>query len=154
MSSPHCHSNQRSRFEHTQIGMIITILSKWIYIVIAECSFLDGASVVAHLVVNFKTVFSSPTVDRVDRRPKRLLLLRDRRTVGVCAAALCPGMNVMKSSRWADGFGQILSDCYTVDTDKWERGFVGRAAVKPPRAALDKSRRGEFYRLRPTGGKE
>ena len=34
----------------------------------------------------------------------------------------------------SDGFGQILSDCYTVDTDKWERRFHGltiqRAGVR------------------------
>lgn len=152
MSSPHCHSNQRSWFEHTNWNYNHQSLKVDIHRHSWE---LAPSSVVVHLVVNFKT---SPAVDRVDRRLKkrRLLLLRDRPKRRCCAAALRPGMNVMKSSRWADGFGQILSDCYTVDTDKWERGFMGRAAVKPPRAARRqvKKRTRVFYRLQPTRGKE
>lgn len=34
----------------------------------------------------------------------------------------------------SDGFGQILSDCYTVDTDKWDRRFHGLLADKQKRA--------------------
>lgn len=39
--------------------------------------------------------------------------------------------NEIQSAVGSDGFGQILSDCYTVDTDKWDRQFHGLLADNP-----------------------